>query len=52
MIYEHEDGRISIYDWKRCKEIKWKASRKKFKTEVISHLPDSILALFITIKYI
>ena len=22
MIYEHEDGRVSIYDWKRCKEIK------------------------------
>ena len=42
MLYEHEDGRVSIYDWKRCKEIKMEGFRgKSSKTEAISHLPDS-----------
>ena len=42
MIYEHDDGRISIYDWKRCKKIKTEGFRgKTSKTEAISHLPDS-----------
>ncbi len=42
MIYEHEDGRVSIYDWKRCKNIKTNGFRgKTSKTEEISHLPDS-----------
>jgi hypothetical protein len=42
MIYEHDDGMVSIYDWKRCKKIKTKGFKNKTsKTEIISHLPDS-----------
>tara|TARA_X000000368_G_C22804152_1_gene611690 strand:- start:340 stop:714 length:375 start_codon:yes stop_codon:yes gene_type:complete len=40
MVFENEDGRLSIYDWKRAKEIKrrtWSYS----KTECIDHIPDS-----------
>ena len=41
MIYKNSDGSLSIYDWKRCKEIKKENRWKSSKTECISHLPDS-----------
>ena len=42
MLYEHEDGRLSIYDWKRCKEIKTADNYGKTSTtECIDHLPDT-----------
>ena len=53
MIFENEDGTLSIYDWKRTKDI----SKIGFKgesatTKCIEHLPHSNLALFSSIKYI
>jgi hypothetical protein len=42
MVFENEDGTLSIYDWKRCKEINMENTWNKFATnEVISHLPDT-----------
>jgi len=42
MVYENEDGTLSIYDWKRCKEINKTNNWNKFAlTECISHLPDT-----------
>lgn len=42
MIFENEDGTISIYDWKRSKEIKKTSPWNKFsKTECIEHIPDT-----------
>jgi ATP-dependent exoDNAse (exonuclease V) beta subunit len=42
MVFENEDGTLSIYDWKRCKEINQENTWNKFATnEVISHLPDT-----------
>jgi ATP-dependent exoDNAse (exonuclease V) beta subunit len=43
MVYEHpEDGSLSIYDWKRSKEISKVNRFDKFAvTPEISHLPDS-----------
>ena len=41
MFYKNEDGTLSIYDWKRCKEIKKYNSFEKAKTECIKHLPNS-----------
>jgi len=42
MVYENPDGTLSIYDWKRSKEIKKTDGFKKFAlTEEISHLPDT-----------
>jgi ATP-dependent exoDNAse (exonuclease V) beta subunit len=42
MIFENEDGTLSIYDWKRSKEIKKTSSWNKFsKTECIEHIPDT-----------
>ena len=41
MIYENQDGTLSIYDWKRCKEIKKDNRFQSAKTECIKHLPDS-----------
>ena len=42
MVYEEDDGTLSIYDWKRCKEIKKVNSFNKYSTnEIISHLPDT-----------
>jgi ATP-dependent exoDNAse (exonuclease V) beta subunit len=41
MVFENPDGTISIYDWKRCKEIKSEVEFNKYShTECISHLPD------------
>lgn len=40
MVYENEDGTLSIYDWKRVKNLtrfnKWSSAK-----EPISHIPDS-----------
>jgi ATP-dependent exoDNAse (exonuclease V) beta subunit len=42
MVYENTDGTISIFDWKRSKEINTTNSWNKFAlTECISHLPDT-----------
>ena len=42
MVYENEDGTLSIYDWKRCKEIsKVSAFKKHAKTACINYLPDT-----------
>ena len=42
MVYENEDGTLSIYDWKRCKEIsKTNAFKKHAKTACINYLPDT-----------
>lgn len=42
MIYENLDGTLSIYDWKRSKEINTSTSFNKFAlTECICHLPDT-----------
>lgn len=40
MVFENEDGRLSIYDWKRAKEIK-RSAWSYSKTECIDHIPDS-----------
>jgi hypothetical protein len=42
MVYENEDGTLSIYDWKRCKEINDNNPFRKFaKTKEINHMPDT-----------
>lgn len=42
MVYENDDGTLSIYDWKRCKEISRTNSFNQFAiTESISHIPNS-----------
>ena len=42
MIYENEDGTLSIYDWKRSKNITRVNLYNKYAiTECISHLPDA-----------
>lgn len=42
MIYENEDGTLSIYDWKRSKEIKATNWFNKFAlTECIRHIRDT-----------
>jgi len=42
MIYENPDGTLSIYDWKRCKNITRINNFNKFALPVaICHLPDS-----------
>lgn len=42
MIYENSDGTLSIYDWKRAKEIKQDDSFGKTAiTACIKHLPDT-----------
>lgn len=42
MVYENPDGTLSIYDWKRCKQITKVNTYNKFAvTEEISDLPDS-----------
>lgn len=41
MVYENEDGTLSIYDWKRCKEIINDNTWNKFaKNPMIAHIPD------------
>ena len=42
MVYENPDGTLSIYDWKRSKEITRVNSFNKYaKTKLICHMPDS-----------
>ena len=42
MVYENDDGTLSIYDWKRCKEIVKDNTYKKFsKNKAIKHVPDT-----------
>jgi ATP-dependent exoDNAse (exonuclease V) beta subunit len=42
MVYENHDGTLSIYDWKRCKNITRINQFNKFATKpLICHLPDS-----------
>lgn len=42
MVYENPDGTLSIYDWKRAKEITKANSFNKFAiTTCINHLPDT-----------
>lgn len=42
MVYENEDGTLSIYDWKRCKNITRINSFNKYAIpQVICQLPDS-----------
>ena len=42
MVYENDDGTLSIYDWKRCKEIsKTNAFKKHAKTACINYIPDT-----------
>jgi ATP-dependent exoDNAse (exonuclease V) beta subunit len=43
MIYKNEDGTISIFDWKRSKQIKKSSGNwgKTSTTPCISHIPDS-----------
>ena len=42
MVFENPDGTLTIYDWKRCKEIKKNNTFGDFAlTECINHLPDT-----------
>jgi hypothetical protein len=42
MVYENSDGTLSIYDWKRAKDITRINNFNKYAlTECISHMPDS-----------
>jgi hypothetical protein len=42
MVYINSDGSLSIYDWKRCKEIvKTNGFNKSATTECIDYLPDT-----------
>tara|TARA_X000000368_G_C23026340_1_gene710378 strand:+ start:222 stop:989 length:768 start_codon:yes stop_codon:yes gene_type:complete len=41
MIFKNKDGSLSIYDWKRCKNIKKDNPWQSAKTECIEHLPDT-----------
>jgi hypothetical protein len=42
MIYENEDGSLTIYDWKRCANITKTNNWNKYATTYcISHLPDT-----------
>jgi ATP-dependent exoDNAse (exonuclease V) beta subunit len=42
MVYKNDDGTLSIYDWKRVKEINKNECWGKFSTlETINHIPDT-----------
>ena len=41
MVFEKDDGSITLYDWKRCKEIKKDNRFESAKPECIKHLPNS-----------
>ena len=40
MVFANDDGTLSIYDWKRCKEIKKDNRWQNATTECIAHLQD------------
>ena len=54
MVFEELDGSLSIYDWKRCKEIVKTSRYNKYSTnETINYLPGhKLLALLFAIKHI
>lgn len=42
MVFENPDGTLSIYDWKRCKDISQTNDWNKYATnELIGHIPDT-----------
>jgi len=43
MVYENPDGTLLIYDWKRCKEIRYEDEfgNTTATTECIRHIPDT-----------
>jgi hypothetical protein len=41
MVFENPDGTLQIYDWKRCKEIKYENYGKMAHRDCIRHLPDT-----------
>lgn len=41
MVFEKDDGSITLYDWKRCKEIKQENKFESATTPCINHLPNS-----------
>ena len=41
MIFENPNGTLTIYDWKRCKEIKKKNKWQSSTTKCLKHLPDT-----------
>jgi hypothetical protein len=42
MVYENDDGSLSIYDWKRAKEISSTNNYKKFSyTPCLKHIPHT-----------
>jgi ATP-dependent exoDNAse (exonuclease V) beta subunit len=42
MVFENPDGTLSIYDWKRCKDITRNNDWNKYATNpIISHIPDT-----------
>jgi ATP-dependent exoDNAse (exonuclease V) beta subunit len=43
MVYENPDGTLLIYDWKRCKEIRYEDEfgNTTATTECIQHVPDT-----------
>ena len=42
MLFENADGSLSIYDWKRCKDIQTSSRWNKFAhAACISHIPDT-----------
>lgn len=42
MTFDNGDGTLSIYDWKRCKDVRANSPWNKFsKTECIEHIPDT-----------
>ena len=41
MVFKNKDGTLSIYDWKRCKNIKKDNPWQCAKTKCIDHLPDT-----------
>ncbi len=41
MVFENPDGTLQIYDWKRCKEIKYENYGQMAHRNCIRHLPDT-----------
>ena len=42
MIFENDDGTLSIYDWKRCKDIAKTSNWNKYShNKLIDHIPDT-----------
>ena len=41
MIFINDDGTLSIYDWKRCKDIEMNNKYRKFCKEPIGHIGDT-----------